>query len=173
LGKRLIWKCTVLWEVIAVNLIEHFRRQFAYDVWANGEVLSAIRRNGGENERVLELMSHIIAAERLWLERLEQKPQSSPVWPKADLGWCEAQAEDLKRLWAVYLQRIPGGDLTRKVSYKNSKGEPWENAIVDVLTHVVLHSAYHRGQIASHMRSIGQTPAYTDFIHGVRQGLVE
>jgi uncharacterized damage-inducible protein DinB len=156
-----------------VNLIEHFRRQFAYDAWANGEVLAAIRRNGGENERGLELMLHIVAAERLWLERLEQKPQSLPVWPKADLGWCEAQAEELKRLWAEYLQRIPGGDLVRKVSYKNSKGEPWENTIVDVLTHVVLHSAYHRGQIASHMRSIGQTPAYTDFIHGVRQGLVE
>ena len=28
-------------------------------------------------------------------------------------------------------------------------------------------------QIASYMRSIGQTPAYTDFIHGVRQGLVK
>jgi uncharacterized damage-inducible protein DinB len=42
-----------------------------------------------------------------------------------------------------------------------------------VLTHVVMHSAYHRGQIATHMRASGQTPAYTDFIHGVRQGLIK
>lgn len=156
-----------------MNLIEHFRRQFSYDVWANGEVMSAIRANRNRDERVLDLMSHIVAAERLWLERLEQRPQTLAVWPKADLGWCEAQAAELKGLWKDYLARIPGGDLARKISYKNSKGEPWENAIEDVLTHVIMHSAYHRGQIASHMRSIGQTPAYTDFIHGVRQGLVE
>ena len=42
-----------------------------------------------------------------------------------------------------------------------------------MLTHVVMHSAYHRGQIASHMRESGLTPAYTDFIHGIRQGLVK
>ena len=156
-----------------MNLIEYFRRQFAYDAWANREVMAAIRGNAGENERALQLMSHIVAAERLWLERLEQQPQSMAVWPKADLGWCEVQAAEMKRLWTHYLQRIPSDNLARKISYKNSTGEAWESTIEDILSHVILHSAYHRGQIASHMRSTGQTPAYTDFIHGVRQGLVE
>lgn len=156
-----------------MNLIEHLRRQFAYDAWANREVLSAIRANVDRNERALELMSHIVAAERLWLERLEQRSQSLPVWPKADLGWCEAQTAELRRLWTEYLSRIHDGDLTRKLSYKNTKGETWSNTVEDILSHLILHSAYHRGQIASHMRSSGQTPAYTDFIHGVRQGLVE
>ena len=43
----------------------------------------------------------------------------------------------------------------------------------DVLTHVILHSAYHRGQVALAMRAAGMEPAYTDFIHAVRQGFVE
>lgn len=156
-----------------MNLIEHFRRQFAYDGWANREVMAAIRAHGGENERVLSLMSHIVAAERLWLERLEQRPQSLAVWPRGDLGWGEGQAAELKRLWTEYLQQISCDDLARKISYKNSKGEAWSSTMEDVLTHVILHSAYHRGQIASHMRNMGKTPAYTDFIHGVRQGLIE
>jgi len=41
------------------------------------------------------------------------------------------------------------------------------------LTHVIMHSAYHRGQIALEMRAAGMEPAHTDFIHAVRQGLVE
>lgn len=45
--------------------------------------------------------------------------------------------------------------------------------MADILTHVLMHSAYHRGQIASHMRANGKTPAYTDFIHAVRQGFVK
>ena len=116
-------------------------------------------------------MSHILAAERLWLERLEQKPQSLPVWPQLDLEDCEAQASELGRLWAKYLEQAD--DLSETVSYKNSKGELWKSTILEVLTHVVTHSAYHRGQIASHMRASGETPAYTDFIHAVRQGFVK
>lgn len=159
-----------------VNLADYLRRQFAFDEWANREVLNAIRAAGGANQssvnhRSLQLMSHILAAERVWLERLKQQPQSVPVWPEPDLAQCEAEAAELGGLWLAFLDLITAGDVSQSISYKNSKGEPWTSTIVDVLTHVIMHSAYHRGQIASHMRAGGQTPAYTDFIHGVRQGL--
>jgi uncharacterized damage-inducible protein DinB len=149
------------------------RQQFAYDAWANQEVLASIRANAGDNTRSLQLMSHILAAERVWLERLKQVQQSVPVWPESDLSQCEGQAVELKKLWFEYLDLVTAGDISLTITYKNSKGEVWTNTIADILTHVVMHSAYHRGQIASHMRSNGQTPAYTDYIHGVRQGLVK
>ena len=164
-----------------MNLADYLRRQFAYDEWANREVLHAIRAAGGEssdgkntagaNQRSVQLMSHILAAELLWLERLKQQPQSVPVWPEPDLAQCEAQAAKLGGQWLEFLDLITAGDVSQSITYKNSKGEEWTSTIVDVLTHVVIHSAYHRGQIASHMRANGQTPAYTDFIHAVRQEL--
>jgi len=156
-----------------VNLADYMRRQFAYDAWANLEVLAAIRAAGGENTRSLQLMSHLLAAERLWLERLKQVSQSGPVWPNPDLAWCEAEAAESKRRWQEYMELITAGDLAQTISYKNSKGEEWSSTVGDILTHVVMHSAYHRGQIASHMREKGQTPAYTDFIHALRQGLIK
>jgi len=156
-----------------LNLADYLRKELAYDGWANQEVLTTIRSAGGESTRSLQLMAHILAAERLWLERLRQVPQSGPVWPEPNLAWCEAEAEKLGREWHEYLELATAGDISQTISYKNTKGEQWTSAIVDVLTHVVIHSAYHRGQIASHMRSIGLTPASTDFIHGVRQGQVK
>jgi uncharacterized damage-inducible protein DinB len=156
-----------------VNQVESLRRQFAYDEWANHEVLRTIESNGDNDERSLQLLAHILSAERLWLERLKQQPQSSPVWPKSDLDQSRAQVQDMGRLWREYLESMTAGDLQQTFSYKNSKGEPWTSTIGDVLTHVILHSAYHRGQIASHMREKGHTPAYTDFIHAVRQGWVK
>lgn len=154
-----------------MNLLESLRRQFVYDEWANQEVLRALRSGG--DQRSIQLATHILAAERLWLERIRQQPQSSPVWPNADLDQCEAQSAELGRLWREYLNSITDDDLSTEVSYKNTKGEPWTSTVGDILTHVVMHSAYHRGQIASHMRETGQTPAYTDFIHYVRQGHVK
>jgi len=158
---------------IFVNLADYLRRQFAYNEWANREVLTAIRANSRASGRSLELMAHILSAERLWLERLRQQPQSVPVWPEFNLDQCEAQAAEMGRLWSEYLELITAGDVAQPVSYKNSKGEAWTSTMVDILTHVVMHSAYHRGQIASHMRASGQTPAYTDFIHAIRKGLVK
>lgn len=155
-----------------MNLADYLRKEFAYNAWANQEVLATIRANG-EDMRSVRLMAHILAAERVWLERLRQQPQSVPVWPEPDLAQCNVEADKLSREWGEYLELATAGDISQAISYKNSKGESWTSEIIDVLTHVVMHSVYHRGQIASHMRSMGQTPAYTDFIHGVRQGLVK
>ena len=156
-----------------MTVADYLRKEFVYNAWANRAVLESIRVDVAGNARSLQLMSHILAAERIWLERLRQVPQSVPVWPEPDLTRCEAEATDLDQKWHEYLELVTAGDVLQTISYKNSKGESWSSAILDVLTHVIMHSAYHRGQIASHMRSIGQTPAYTDFIHAVRQGLVE
>ena len=153
-----------------VNVAEYLRRQFFYDGWANREVLNTIRAAGDEDKRSLQLMAHILAAGRVWLERLKQVPQSVPVWPPSELAECETEAKKLESEWLEYLNSV--ADLSQTLSYKNTKGEAWSSSIGDVLTHVLMHSAYHRGQIASHMREQGHTPAYTDFIHAVRQGHV-
>jgi uncharacterized damage-inducible protein DinB len=152
--------------------VSDYRRQFAYDEWANQEVLRTIR-SAGPDERSLALLAHILSAERLWLERLQQLPQSSPVWPNSTLENCASELEERGRLWREYLARTTDVDLTDAITYQNSKGEPWTSTVSDILTHILLHSAYHRGQIASHMRATGKTPAYTDFIHAVRQGFLK
>jgi uncharacterized damage-inducible protein DinB len=156
---------------MASDLIHHLRRQFEYDAWANREVLTIIRGSRASAARSLQLLAHIVSAELLWLERLQHQPQSQPVWPEWGLEQCEARSMEIGDLWRKYLGGLAPDDLSKTVSYKNSKGEPWTSTVEDVVTHVLLHSAYHRGQIASFVRTSGDTPAYTDFIHAVRQGL--
>ncbi len=161
-----------------MELLDYFRRQFEYDAWANREVLFTIQRisaSASETQlaRSLQLLSHILSAERLWLERLAAQRQSLPVWPKFRLDQCKAQIEELSRLWRDNFSQLTSFTLSERIAYQNSKGESWNSTVQDVLTHVLLHSAYHRGQIASHTREAGHTPAYTDFIHSVRKGLIE
>jgi len=156
-----------------MELLDHLRRQFAYDDWANREVLRGLPACGITTGRPVQLMAHIFSAERLWLERLKRQPQSLPVWPEFSLDQCQVQAAELDRLWQPYLNQSSPSLLSKEVAYKNSKGEAWTSTVEDILTHVVMHSAYHRGQIASQVRASGEQPAYTDFIHAVRQGLIE
>ncbi len=156
-----------------MELLNHLRRQFAYDAWANREVLAGLRASTRPVARPLQLLAHILSAERLWLERIRKQPQSLPVWPDFTFDQCEAQIAGLAQLWRDFLGQLSLAGLAEKVAYKNSKCEPWTSTVEDVLTHVLLHSAYHRGQIASQVRAGGEQPAYTDYIHAVRQGLIE
>jgi len=154
-------------------LLEYLKRLFDYDAWANHEALSALRDRGEPLPRALRLLGHVAGAEALWLARLRGKPAGLAVWPELTLTECANDLAHLARDWSDYLGGMAEDGLRQEVSYVNSKGEPWTSTVADVLTHVVIHSAYHRGQVASEMRSAGQTPAYTDFIHCVRQGLLD
>jgi uncharacterized damage-inducible protein DinB len=151
-------------------MIEHLRRLLRYDVWANQETLRSLKQD--PPPRSLSWIAHIVGAEYLWMARLRRHDQSIPVWPELDLETCGWRLEELSRLWPQYLNRT-SDSLAEKVSYTNSKGESWTNTVEEILTHVVIHSAYHRGQIASDVRASGGVPAYTDYIHGVRQGIIE
>jgi uncharacterized damage-inducible protein DinB len=147
------------------------QRLLRYDVWANQETLQSLPRKGAP-ARSLRWMGHILAAELLWLSRMEGKPAPMPVWPDLSLEDCEDQQRGLSRRLTQSLFRW-ADPLSRQVSYTNSKGEAWTSTVEDILTHIVIHSAYHRGQIASDVRSAGLEPAYTDYIHAVRQGLLQ
>jgi uncharacterized damage-inducible protein DinB len=153
--------------------LQHLRRLFDYDDWANREALASLRSAMSPPTRALKVLAHVLGAERLWLDRLEESKKPAPVWPDLTLERCHAEAEELQRHWRDYLDDLEPADLDRAIAYTNTKGEPWSNTVGDILTHVALHSVYHRGQIASDLRAAGHEPASTDFIHAVRQGFLE
>lgn len=147
-------------------------RWFAYDHWANRETLRSLAGEpaGG---RPLQLMAHIAAAEQLWHDRLLGRPQSLPVWPDLTLEQSAALVDGMAARWREYLAGLAPEGLEAVIRYTNSKGEPWKNTVQDVLMHVVMHSVYHRGQIAAAVRAAGGEPAYTDFIEAVRRGYLK
>jgi uncharacterized damage-inducible protein DinB len=152
--------------------LEHFARLLRYGALANAETVSSLRRVTGSTQS-LRWMGHIAAAELLWLARLTGEPPPLDVWPDLDLEACAARIAQAGNAWPRYLAGLAVHDLEDGIGYRNSKGEFWTSTIADILTHVVTHSAYHRGQIAAAVRAAGGEPAYTDFIHAARQGLVE
>ena len=94
------------------------------------------------------------------------------MWPEFTLEACEREAAELPVLWKNYLAGKSEADLAAPVTYQNSKGETWSSRKDEILMHLITHSAYHRGQVAAAVRAAGFTPAYTDFIHSIRQGFV-
>jgi uncharacterized damage-inducible protein DinB len=156
-----------------MTMLEHIRRLFSYDEWANREVLSSLQALAVPPARSINLLAHIVSAEKLWLERLLVRKQTLAVWPQFTLEQCKLEVDQLPGLWKSYLTSLGEAGLSALLTYRNTKGESFTSQKQDILLHVVMHSAYHRGQIATDIRAAGFTPANTDFIHAVRQGFVE
>ena len=156
-----------------MDWIEHYQRLLHYEEWANKATLQSLRDTTRPSDRALRILMHVFAADRLWMARIKQESQPVVIWPEPSIEACEDELKSAGNRWRELLEGVTASDLGRPVRYTNTRGEPWESTVQDILMHVVLHSSYHRGQIASEVRGAGDTPAYTDFIHCIRQGFLD
>lgn len=147
---------------------EAIRRLFAHLQWADGLVLESLREGANASTRALELYAHVLGAEAVWLARLREVAAAVPVWPPADVETCEALMAETHAEISRLIDSLDDESLERTVHYRNSAGVAFDSRIGDILLHVMLHGAYHRGQVALLLRGAGATPAPTDYIAFVR-----
>jgi uncharacterized damage-inducible protein DinB len=156
------------------NLMEptDFRRLFQYDHWANQAASGALKSANVTSGRPIALLAHMVGAQYAWCARIKEEASPLAIWPELSLAQCEQHVDALGGIWQEFINTLDPSRVMATVVYKNSKGEPFTNSVADILLHVLMHSTYHRGQIATEMRALGHTPAYTDFILAARFGLL-
>jgi uncharacterized damage-inducible protein DinB len=153
-----------------MNSIQSLRQRFSYDAWTQQRILGALRDATDPHPSALGLFAHILSSGRIWFRRLHgEDGVGEALWPDWTLEQCEREAGDLQAAWEAYLSRLAEGDLDSLSAYRRSKGVPIEARIGQILEHVLVHAAYHRGQISSALRNGGATPVNTDFINFLRE----
>ena len=149
-----------------------FRRLFQYDYWANQAVSGALKSADMTSGHALALLAHIVGTQYEWFARIKEEVSPLAIWPELSIAHCEQHADALQGIWQEFINMLDPSSLMATVAYKNSKGRPFTNSVAEILLHVLMHSTYHRGQIATEMRALGHTPAYTDFIVAARFNLL-
>ena len=145
---------------------EHYLDLFSYDNWANRRVLDVIAASSPESlARAIELMSHLLRSQAVWLARVDENDEISlPIWGQDTVEECRRRADVNARDWREYLSARAAGDFNSPVTYQNTKGETFTQELREILNHVVNHGTYHRAQIALLMRGAGIAPPATDYI---------
>lgn len=152
--------------------LSFYLRLYRYGMWANRETMTALENLAQPPSTALNGMAHIVAAEWLWLGRVQNADPGISVWPSWTPEECRSRLETGIRKWESYLAICTDKTLTETCSYANSRGERFTSPLADILTHIGVHGGYHRGQIAAALRAAGITPPYTDFIHAARQDMI-
>lgn len=147
------------------ELIEHFHKLARYEHHCNTALIAAIRQHSITDERVLLLMSHISAAQTLWIMRLlaEDTTKAPGIWEPVAVDTIEARLQTNHQRLATAIDMLAEPD-RQTISYTNLAGKAYSTGLTDILHHVLNHGTYHRAQIATRLKELGIKPVGTDYI---------
>jgi uncharacterized damage-inducible protein DinB len=151
------------------------RDLFAYDEWANGRMFRVLDGLSAEQfakpvassfASLQDTVGHIVAVEWVWLRRWKgQSPTAPPPWVTGATGDTLRQAlAEVQEERALFLADLTDERLEQLVVYRNLKGEEYRQRLGVLLQHLVNHSTYHRGQVATLLRQVGVVPSVTDYV---------
>lgn len=142
---------------------KYFLKLYQYNEWANKRVIGCLTRQNVEDEKILSIMGHIVAAQFLWLHRIKGMPPAEvKLWGDYKLSQLITMADDAGRLWLEFVEKTD--DFNRELTYYNYVGDPYVNNVEMIMIHLVNHCSYHRAQVAMLLRQKGFEPINTDFI---------
>jgi uncharacterized damage-inducible protein DinB len=147
---------------------EYFMDLFEYEKWANNEIVNSLQTLSDEPEKAMSIMSHIINAQIRWLSRIKNIPPESEVWQSYSQSEIKDVLKKSSHDLSHFLNSISDSDLERKITYVNTKGDSFVSSLKEILTHLAVHSAYHRGQIIILIKPVVKTLPYTDYIYFAR-----
>jgi len=142
-----------------------------YELWANRRIIDALETIAQPPTRAVAVMGHILSAEQVWFGRVMNESVFISIWEDIPVSWMVESAERQHRKVVSYLEGTPEPDLLATVDYVNSKGKPYQSTLIDILTHMSHHAAYHRGQVVQLIRPMLAEAPITDYIVWKREGL--
>lgn len=134
--------------------------------WADGRILDALEESETKNKDLLKLVRHVAVAERVWLSRLQGKGSGQySLWEEAeDLTEIRTMFEENAEQYRVYIEGLEESELDEMIDYANLSGVPFRTSVRDILSQILLHGQYHRGQINQALRIESAEPAQVDYI---------
>jgi uncharacterized damage-inducible protein DinB len=155
---------------------ETLLRLYDYHCWATGRVLDAVERctpdqlsatGGAPHGSLLATLVHALAAERVWLHRIQT--QRTPA-DQRDLEGVTTIAA-LRDVWdrqqaamRAYLAGLTDAQLKGRFRYTVSRGAWRDEVLWQALTYIILHGVQHRSESAMLLTEYGQSPGNLDFI---------
>lgn len=148
---------------------------YEYNRWANSRVLDAVSKLstdeftkdlGSGHASARDTLTHLLFAEWLYLRRWKGNSPKS-AWSSQDFPTVGALKErwvEVEREQRDFLRALTDERLATLVRYINLQGEPFEYPLGVQMQHLVNHSTYHRGQIATLLRQLGAKPIATDLL---------
>ena len=147
---------------------------YRYNDWANARLLDAAAKLspeqqsqdlGGSFHSVREVIAHMVVTEWAWLQRwCGVNPAAAPGWAEESVSELAARLKKVEESRSLFLTGLSEAALSTRIDFTYMSGNAGSHEVQDLLIHVVNHATYHRGQLTSMIRQLGNEPPSTDFV---------
>ncbi len=142
---------------------KYFLKLYQYNEWANKRVIKCLANQQVNDEKVLSIFGHVLAAQFLWLHRIKNlAPPIVKLWGEYDLETLQKMVNGANQQWMEFIESNESFD--REMTYTNYVGDLYTNNVETIMMHLVNHCSYHRAQVALLLRQKGFEPINTDLI---------
>lgn len=154
-----------------MSALDLLRSLFVYQAWANGELLEKLasldqQKLAKECHAAIRLLNHNLIVSRIFSAHLSgtrhgYASDNTETTPSLDELGADVAAMDC---WYFdYLEAVSPKLLSQPVPFIFTDGDKAMMSRQEMLTHVVIHGGYHRGEIGRILVQIGVTPPWDTF----------
>lgn len=131
--------------------------QFRYQAWANRAFLEKLEVDPAPDAQAalqdaFGLMNHIYAVADIFAAHLTGRPhryRADRPDPLLALPALRSATEELDQWYVDYAGRVSAADLAQQIRFSFTDGDRGCLTRQEMLSHVLLHGGYHRGEVGS------------------------
>ena len=144
-----------------------------YSAWASARLIEAAseltpeelsRPMNVSHGSLLGTLAHVYLGDRIWLSRMVDPEPRKKLRDEGEEITLQTLVRDWPALYDRWVDFAAGADPERMVAYHDTKGNPYETPVWQIVRHVVNHGTLHRGQVMAMLRQLGKVPPATDLI---------
>jgi uncharacterized damage-inducible protein DinB len=137
-------------------------RMLRYQAWANEEILEGVKEldtehHAEERHIALRLMNHCLVVNKIFAAHLVGDSHgfaadNTPETPKLEALRAEMAALD--RWYLDYVKTVTPAQLSQSIPFAFTDGDKGYMTREEMLTHVVTHGGYHRGEVGRVLKEV-------------------
>jgi uncharacterized damage-inducible protein DinB len=143
---------------------------FAYHAWANADLVNKLdeleEKAPAACLDALRVASHSHVVARIFAGHLTGAPHGyaeDNVDPLPPLAVLRTQMADIDAWYGGYVTQLSEQELAQSIKFTFTDGDSRCMSRQEILTHVILHAAYHRGEIGQMLRRSDISPPWDTF----------
>ena len=143
----------------------------AYQAWANDELVGKLAglapsSDAGERHAAIRLMNHIHVVSRIFVAHLKgvahgYASDNTPDTPEPRA--LRTALAEVDGWYLDYLETVADKELAEAVAFTFTDRDQGCMTRQEMLTHVILHGSYHRGEIGRMLAGIAVSPPWDTY----------
>jgi uncharacterized damage-inducible protein DinB len=137
-----------------------------HEQWGNHLVVQTMHGMEEIPNRAATLIGHMVASQHVWISRIQGVQFTMDVFPALSLDACGVYFDAHHKQLMQWAQNPEMRHST--IAYTTTAGVAHTNTVEELLSHICLHSQYHRGQINQLIRPLVELTHDVDYIQYLR-----